>query len=180
MDAAAWYQLASNGCICMLCGMAVPHVLLSKHISTRPDYVKRRPTTTSNTWTQIFKPELVWVSHPCTPNFNVDARRVCVCVCFVFSLWPFPASTLKFRVRGRDAWWPSSRPEFKYWKLLGVVTNEVWQHDVHTFTHARICEHAHTHWGTTSCVCLLNPLLPTKGLFNVPLLGLSGTSRKET
>jgi len=49
--------------------------------------------------------------------------------------------------------------------LLGVVTNEVWQHDVHTFAHARICEHA---------------LRLTKRMFNVPLLGLSGTSRKET
>ena len=76
------------------------------------------------------------------PPISMLTHDVCV-FCF-FSLARPCLNIEILGAGGTIAWWPSSRSEFKYWKLLGVVTNEVWQHDVHTFTHARICEHAHT------------------------------------
>ena len=76
------------------------------------------------------------------PPISMLTRDVCVRIVFLFG--PSLPQHWNLGCGGAIVWWPSTRSEFKYWKLLGVVTNVVWQHDVHTFTHARICEHAHT------------------------------------
>ena len=92
-----------SNCVCVhvyssssspLCVLAVPHVLLSKHISTTPDYAKKGQPPLS-----ILKLRF--------PNLNLcrspaPASPISMLTQDVFFLWPFLASTLKFGVRGRD------------------------------------------------------------------------------
>ena len=74
--------------------LAVPHVLLSKHISTTPDYAIKGQPPLSILKLRFSNLNLCRSPAPASPISMLTQD--------VFFLWPFLASTLKFGVRGRD------------------------------------------------------------------------------